>query len=214
MEHNSTIRKADNSLLEAIFPIILKNGLKATTMDLVASSLSMSKRTLYETFENKEEMLKEVLGYFHSKHIDKIAKIFDESPTIMEAFYHILKTHQKVMGIASSSFFSDMDSAFAKLRKVYDMQSDVWFDNMLKAIRKGIEQEVFDPEVNYTVLLRMFRVQMESLKRMEEFLPADVTLIEAYDVVLFSFLRSIATTKGLQILDKIRHQNNQILPQL
>lgn len=207
MEQNSISQEAYEKLLKAILPIILKNGMKVTTMDKVASTLSMSKRTLYEIFESKEEMLKAVIGYYHNEHISTLTRIFNESETIIEAFYHILKTLQRVMEQASSDFFRDMDCQYAKLRPVYDDQSDTWQTNMLKAIEEGLKQGVFRTDVNYPIILRMFRIQMESLKRMEEFLPSDVTLSEAFDTVSMSFLRSIASQKGIVILEKVRKED-------
>lgn len=123
----------------------------------------------------------------------------------MEAFYLTLKTHQSVMGQASAAFYQDMDSSYARLRPVYDNQSDTWQRNMLKAIDDGIKQGVFRSDVNYPILLRMFRIQMESLKRMEEFLPQDVTLNEAFDTISISFLRSIASQEGAKILERIKN---------
>ncbi|MDE6338277.1 MAG: TetR/AcrR family transcriptional regulator [Muribaculaceae bacterium] len=190
-----------SKLKEAIFEIILNNGMKKTTMDLVASTLSMSKRTLYEIFDNKEQMIKVVLDFNHKRHIASIAKVFKESQTVMEAFYIIIKMHQDVMKRASSHFFCDMDRKYSKMRPVYDGQNDVWLHNMLDAIKKGIEQGVFRKDVNYPVSVRMFRIQMESLKRMEEFLPSTVTIQEAYDAICVGFLRSIASPLGMGILD-------------
>lgn len=205
MEQTSISSEAYNRLLDAIFPIILKNGMKATTMDKVAACLSMSKRTLYEIFDSKEEMLKQVIRYSHKKHIENLCRIFKEADTVMEAFYLTLKTHQSVMGQASAAFYQDMDSSYARLRPVYDNQSDTWQRNMLKAIDDGIKQGVFRSDVNYPILLRMFRIQMESLKRMEEFLPQDVTLNEAFDTISISFLRSIASQEGAKILERIKN---------
>lgn len=207
MEQNSISHEAYENLLKAILPIILKNGMKVTTMDKVASTLSMSKRTLYEIFDSKEEMLKAVIGYYHKEHINMVMRIFQESETIMEAFYLVFKTLQRIMEQASTDFFRDMDSSYAKLRPVYDNQSDTWQTNMMKAFEEGLEQGVFRSDVNYPILFRMFRIQMESLKRMEEFLPADVKLSEAFDTVCMSFLRSIASQKGMIILENI-HKND------
>ena len=53
-----------------------------------------------------------------------------------------------------------MDSSYARLRPVYDNQSDTWQRNMLKAIDDGIKQGVFRSDVNYPILLRMFRIQI------------------------------------------------------
>lgn len=49
--------EAYEELLESITDILLRNGLKATTMDSIAASLQMSKRTLYEIFDNKSQMV-------------------------------------------------------------------------------------------------------------------------------------------------------------
>lgn len=207
MEHNCIPPDTYKKLLNAIFPIILKNGMKGTTMDNVASSLSMSKRTLYEIFGSKEEMLKAVIRFYHQQHIDNITRIYNESENVIEALCLILKILKEVMEQANADFFRDMDSRYSKLRRAYDMQFDVWYNNLMKVIDKGIEQGVFRPEVNYSVLLRMLRIQMESLKRMEEFLPNDVTLSEAFFTVNMGFLRSIASQQGIAILDNVRNDN-------
>lgn len=207
MEHNSMSPEAYKNLLKAIFPIVLSNGMKGTTMDKVASTLSISKRTLYEIFDSKEEMLKAAIGYSHRHHICTLTRIFKESETVIEAFYNILDALLHVMGQASPDFFRDMDSAYSKLRPAYDDQSDIWQKNLLKVIEEGLRQDVFRSDVNYTILLRMLRIQMESLKRMEEFLPPDVTFSEAFHTVCISFLRSIASQKGMVILEEVRKKH-------
>lgn len=202
MEHHSHDQRDKDRLLSEILPFVLKNGLKATTMDKVASALSMSKRTLYEIFDSKEEMIKGVLSYLHRKHSSNIKTIFEKSDTVIEAFYYIFKSYQEIMDIASADFYRDMDVMYSQIRNVYDAQTDAWQQNMLATIATGQQQGVFRDDVNYPVILRMFRVQMESLKRMEEFLPNDVTIQEAYQTVIMSFLRSIASQKGMEILEK------------
>ncbi|MDE6335182.1 MAG: TetR/AcrR family transcriptional regulator, partial [Muribaculaceae bacterium] len=48
---------AYDALIDAIGELLLKRGLKATTMDSIASALQISKRTLYEIFNSKNEMV-------------------------------------------------------------------------------------------------------------------------------------------------------------
>lgn len=199
-----TQRRPDENLLKSIFDIILKNGMKSTTMDFVAATLSISKRTLYEIFDSKEEMLKIVLSHFHKKHEEAMEEIFNSSSSMMEAFYLVLEKHREIMRKASSAFYSDMDAAFKKLRNVYDSQTQVWITHMLNAIQTGIIQGVFSEDINYNIIIRLLRLQMESLKRMEEFFPDDISPEEAYYTISISFLRSIATSKGLEILNRIK----------
>ncbi len=203
MDKNLISPEAYKALIEAIFPIIMKNGMKGTTMDKVASSLSMSKRTLYEIFESKAEMLEAVIKYFHRQHLEELTKIFKSSDTMIEALFRILKQHQLTMQNINVEFLRDMDTYYCNLRNVYEQESRGWNHDLQHMIAKGIEQGVFLPDINYPVLLRMLRLQMESLKRMEEFFPPDISLFEAYDTICSSFIRSIASPKGIEILHKI-----------
>ena len=50
-------------LIKAISEIIVKKGPSHTSMDYVASTLNMSKRTLYELFGSKDDMIRHVLEY-------------------------------------------------------------------------------------------------------------------------------------------------------
>lgn len=204
MEQKAISDEAHIELLKAIFKIILKKGMKRTTMDNVAAELSMSKRTLYEIFENKETMLRELICYFHNQYHRQACEIFESSGSVMEGIYRVLKLHQNVMNEASKDFFLDMDEYYKDLRNLYNDQSNKWNSDLAEALKLGVSQGVFRTDVNYPVTIRMTRLQMESLKRMEEYFPPDVTLPEAYDAICIGFLRSIASPKGMQILDKIR----------
>lgn len=46
-------------------------------------------------------------------------------------------------------------------------------------------------------------LQYESLACMHDVFPPDVTLAQAYESITIGFLRSIATPKGMQILDEL-----------
>ena len=72
-----------------------------------------------------------------------------------------------------------------------------------RGCRAGVRQGVFRPDVNYPVTIEMVRVQMESLKRMEEFFPAGISIGEALGTIGIGFLRSIASSEGMECLDRI-----------
>ena len=54
----------------------LNNGIKNITMDELAEQLGMSKRTIYELFQNKEELIMESLKYFVQLNNAQQKKIF------------------------------------------------------------------------------------------------------------------------------------------
>lgn len=196
-------------LLIAISGILLKNGMKSTTMDSIASALSMSKRTLYEIFDSKKDMIIKAVGYWQKKRRQRINLIFSSSKTVMEALARTFAYHKKLMTEVNSDFFFDMDEYLPEVRELDESHEDLWIDKLMYAINLGIEQGVFRPDVNYPFVLKMMRLQIESLRRMDEVFPEGITLTDAFDSIYISFLRSIASRDGIDIIDNFYQQNEE-----
>lgn len=200
MPKNPISTQAYHDLTQSILEIIRQRGIKATTMDYVADSLRMSKRTLYEIFDNKENMVCSVMEAAEREARELHRHIFEASANVLEAMVRIMAWQRDTMKHVSPAFFRDLDAA---MRKKYDRLEGKRIQEMMNVMALGVEQGVFRSDVNYTVLSRLVKVQMESLKRMEELFPPEITLLDAYDTILSSTLRSIVTPKGLEMLDKM-----------
>ncbi|MDE7413068.1 MAG: TetR/AcrR family transcriptional regulator [Muribaculaceae bacterium] len=204
-----TLTKEPNEeLVMEISKLLLKNGMKATTMDSVASALTMSKRTLYEIFDSKKDMILRAVKYWQQQRFKKVEEIFKSSKTVMEALARTFAYHKSMMNNINVEFLFDMDDYAPEVRTLFTRHSHQWVDKMMYAINLGIEQGVFRTDVNYPIVLRLMRIQMESLKKMEDSFPKDITIMDAFDSIVISFLRSIGTQEGMDIIDNF-YLNNQ-----
>lgn len=189
------------SILERILPVLMKNGLKATTMDAVAASLQMSKRTLYEIFSSKEEMFKEIHKHFHFKMAAALKNIFESSENVMEAIIKCFLYNRDLMGFVGAEFIRDMEK-FANDNPISSENRRHHFQNLYEVLLQGAKEGYFREDVNLYVQSRMFSLQMESLKRTEELFPDDISLLEIYDSIIVGFLRGISSDKGLIALER------------
>lgn len=195
--------EAYSALLDSITDILVKNGLKATTMDSIATSLKMSKRTLYEIFSSKSNMVSEALKTLHQQLSDAHKSIFENSSNSMEAILNGFLHHRDVMQKINVDFFRDIDILYADARKTCSGSKESCLDNFVGVLNRGVEQGLFRDDINFMVHCKMMAIQMESLKRMEELFPPDITLLEVYDSICIVFLRGIATPAGMKMLDEI-----------
>ncbi|MCH5239869.1 MAG: TetR/AcrR family transcriptional regulator [Muribaculaceae bacterium] len=189
-------------ILEEFINSLTKNGLKATTMDGVASSLQMSKRTLYELFGSKEEMFREAHQYFNKKLATNLASIFDSSSNIMEAIIKCFLLIRDVMSRVNVDFIRDMEEYAIKGSLISENHRRQNYQNFYDILEKGVREGYFRNDVNLNIQCRMFAIQMETLKRGEGLFPDDISLLEIYDNVIMGFLRAISSTKGLNELEK------------
>lgn len=203
MTKDRPITEANSKLLDSISDILLRNGIKATSMDFIASSLHISKRTLYEIFDSKTEMVTLALRSLHDRMCKEHTEIFQTTENVLEAILLGFMKQRDFMSKVNVEFFSDMDSLFAEAKMHSKESKKKLVDNIVEIMRKGVEQGYFRDDINLTVQCRMMLIQMESLKRMEELFPPDISLLDAYDTVSISFLRSMASVKGMEILDRL-----------
>ena len=194
-------------LLNYIIEELISKGIKATTMDSLAASLQMSKRTLYEIFSNKENMVREALLLFNDKLTKRHCEIYEKASNIMEAMVGFLENCRNWMNIANVNFFRDIEEYYCDGKN--ENCSSPRHEAMVRLLNQGVEEGFFRKDLNVEVSCRLLNIQMESLKRMEELFPPDITLIEAYDSICMGFLRSISTVKGIEYLDRMKNNFNR-----
>ena len=61
MKENGTKKEIYGLIVETAHELFIEHGIKDVKMDDIAAKLSISKRTIYELFNDKEELLREVL---------------------------------------------------------------------------------------------------------------------------------------------------------
>lgn len=209
----NTLSEERKHLLHKIYGIVAKRGPKSTNMDLVASELGISKRTLYELFPSKTEMLLEVVDLICAEIDLRTQKLLQSAPNTLIGLYRTMMENNRFMVETGVAFFKDIEFLYPELRDHKTERDLKHYEGMLKMIRKGIEEGVIRPDLNYEILLKMLGVQIAALKRSEDLFPPEITFAEAASTILKSFLRSIATKKGFEMLeeeDSNLSENNNI----
>lgn len=194
-------------ILDCVINEIMKNGIKATTMDGIASVLQMSKRTLYEIFGSKDIMVMEAKKYFHGKLEAALKNIFENSSNVMEGIVKCFIFNRNLMQNVSIQFVRDINELKNRNKRVSEKGEKEWCLHFFNILNKGVAEGYFRDDVNLFIQSRMLSIQMESLKRMEELFPADISLLEVYDCIILGFFRSVCSPKGLEMLDKTISQS-------
>lgn len=176
-------------------------GIKAVKMDDIASLLSISKRTLYEIYNNKEDLLLEGLraeennqtNFMHDFANDKEHSVMD----ILITFYHI-----KMEGFSHVNplFFSELH----KYKGVISFLEHRHADNDIKAqefFERGIEEGFFRDDFNYSIISNISNFAMSHIMETQMYKYYDLQFI--FKNVVFLFIRGFCTTKGIEIVDRL-----------
>lgn len=174
-----------------------KEGIKSIRMDDIANLLKMSKRTLYEIFEDKETLLKECIVYHHKESQKALEQVVRESKNVLEVILKCYKGSIEMYHRTNQKFFEEIK----KYPRVYDMicnRRDHDSSIVINFLKRGVDQGIFRDDINFAIIHALLREQMDSLTTK---VGKQFSFLEVYEAIIFTYLRGIATYKGAEELD-------------
>ena len=191
--------------IETTSEIVLRCGNLSVRMDDVAQELSVSKRTLYEIFGSKEELLLECMN----RHIARMSKMLEEEIGREEDVLTVFLKHLEVLINESRerdhNKFEDMDK-YPKLKKVFHEHLADMARRMRSFMELGVKQGVFRDDLNMDVLMKAFSAMGTMANKEAD--RGDFRYDELIDGTLVVLLRGIAAPKGMAKLEKYRYKSN------
>ena len=182
-------------------------GVKSVRMDDVAAGLGMSKRTLYEMFGDKEELLFQSIMHLMRSRLHRIT----EQVTDCENMLEVLLKSVRLLG--GNGRVDDIDKRLAaNLKKFYPNvfdkvkreHTEQGVAGMQYALDKCREEGYLDPHVDVELMARLFISTSGTLLSEDNIvIPDEVSREEAFGAMVVNFLRGLSTVKGVQIIDEL-----------
>ncbi len=85
-----------------------RSGIKAVHMDDIAGSLSISKRTLYELFGDKEQLLLEVFSFYRQRVNQDMQEITSRAENVLEVILTFYERKVNELCQVNPLFFRDL----------------------------------------------------------------------------------------------------------
>jgi len=190
-------------IIEGAGQLFKMYGIKAVTMDSLASQIGISKRTIYEIFSDKDELLEGVLSNMAVKQKQLISRILDDSDNAIDAIFKLLEVNRDHLQTMSPAFQADLRKYHLEvlMNKNEKCEMPDYRDN-IRIIEKGIKEKLFrkniNPEIVNSCLYSLGRSIMDNdLYPYESF-----TRKEVVKNVFINYLRGISTPEGIELINK------------
>ncbi len=193
-------------LIQKCLQIFLSEGVKVP-MDDIARELRMSKRTLYEIFENKTNLLiKSIELLFEIEH-EKIDYHLSKSNNIIEEIFPMLNFDIYNRMKEFRDFFEDVKKQYPE---VFDNIAAAHLDNYKlrigKIVEKGKKQGFFREEVN-TEIVQIFLYNSQTSGKQSKELFEKYSIGDIFQNTLFTYVRGLCTNKGIRLIEDIMHRD-------
>ena len=196
---NSALRiELKEKIVDTALRAFKSHGIKGITMDDIATSLGISKRTLYEVFSNKEMLLEDCIRKERQDTRNYIKEIWNTSPNVMEVLLKLCLRNIEDFHATNKAFFEDMKKyprAFASLKDDNGQDSA----EVINFFQLGVVQGLFRDDINFAIVHKLLHSQIDLL--MNSNICEQYSFLEVYESIMFTYLRGISTEKGARKLE-------------
>jgi TetR/AcrR family transcriptional regulator, cholesterol catabolism regulator len=186
-------------ILKETGDLFVRNGIKNVTMDTIANHMGISKRTIYENFKDKDDLVESVILAGAAYHKSQCFKHVEESSNVIEAIFKIGKTNHNTFGRINPLFFIDLKkyhfNTYNKLVEHGDFRDTRLTYTLLE---RGQSEGLFRANLNIN-LVNVFLHKMFRIVHDEEFASFDRD--DLYESLFLSFWIGISTKKGQEVID-------------
>ncbi len=194
-------------ILRTSLDLMMRIGPQSVTMDMVARDCGISKRTLYETFPNKHNLISDVIKYNQEQSNAKFTQIFEQASNSFEALMGVYTVAREFIRKTSPVFLADIKRLYPEVFDEYKAQEVDHILSLAKIIRQAKDEGLALPGIKCKIAAFIFTNNMKNLHHMQDFPFPEYSATEIFDGAFLNFMRGIATTKGQEIIENYVIEN-------
>ena len=185
-------------ILDTALKLFAERGIRAVRMDDVSHELSISKRTLYELYDNKEQVLFEGIKKYRQHRHDEFLQVVEHSGDVMDIILYFYRSRMEEFQKVNPNFYSDL-SRYPEILASFERERADQHRQFMACIERGISEGYFRDDMNYYLIGRVF----DAIGRymMENELYRSYSMEELFRNMIFVSLRGFCTKKGVDKLD-------------
>ena len=196
---NAYRRELREKILVAALDRFRKEGIKAVKMDSIARQLSISKRTLYEIYDNKEDLLFECVRYHDRLFEQTLQQQLSPESSVMDILFSFMRLHVEEYSKTNPQFYSELYK-YPKVMGYIKERNEKSQGRSIGFMHRGVEEGFFLREVNYEIVNLMAEVFVRYI--MDNELYKRFSMKDLIHNVIFVMLRGFCTEKGVRLIDQ------------
>ena len=182
----------------------MQYGFKTFTMDDLANKMGMSKKTLYEYFPSKSDLVEATLDYALEISCKNADTFVQGEGSVIENVYRNQKKVQEVFNINSDRPIWELQKYYPKtyerMKSEFAKTDALFIDKLLE---KGWQEGLFRKDINVN-FCKVFYTSVQRLRSITHTFPErEFPFWETIYTILEYFFRILVNEKGLKELERV-----------
>jgi len=190
-------------ILQQVSDLYQRYGIKSVSMDDVARELGISKKTLYEYFNDKEDLVRKVL----ESQMSQIRAVFEiEKDDEHNAVDHLLEIDRIITAFLknfSPTIHYDLQKYYPSVfRSLFEYKRGFMFESIKANLERGIKEGLYRSDFSADIIAQIYINQIEASLGSGFITSTEFTTNELFSEMFTYHLRGIASKKGIEYFEK------------
>src|ERR1043165_6217989 len=185
-------------------------GIRSVSMDDIAANLGMSKKTLYQHFEDKEELVGACFNQIMEQNRHQCLADQKRADDPIHEFFLAFDRTQEMFANMNPVVIYEMEKYHpACFKKFQEFKYNFMYKTIVNNLERGMKEELYRSDIDVDVMARL-RIESVMLAFNSDVFPNNRTHLVHIEQQLFeNFLYGLATTKGQRLIQKYKNQRTK-----
>lgn len=189
-------------IMERASLVYMKYGIKSITMDDLARELGISKKTIYEHFTNKDELICSIMEMKTEMDQALCLNCAQQSENAIDDLIRTIEIVTTEIGNINLSIFYDLHKYHTKAWEILENHKWQFVLDMIRAnIQRGISEGLYRKDLDSEVIARLYVGSIELILNPSIFAWPDFTFDKLFRKMLHFHIRGMASDKGIKYLN-------------
>jgi len=202
--------EAKERILEKAHELFNRFGIRSVSMDEIAGQVGMSKKTIYQYYTDKDELVDAVFTAMMEENKRNCIEEREKSTNAIEEVFMAFDRVRGMFANMNPSVLFDMEKYHPACFKKFKEFKNGFLYQMIKSnIERGIQEELYRNDFDLDILAR-YRIHSIMLAFDSEIFPNNRThLVQIEEQLLEHFLSGLASSKGQKLIQKYKSQRTK-----
>lgn len=190
-------------ILERVFQLYNKYGVKSVTMDDVSRELGISKKTLYQYVNDKADLVEKVMVVNSMKHAKAMHEIVEKNENAIVELLEVNAYMNEMVRDHNPSLDYDLKKYYPDIHnRLFSGMRQRMYESIRRNLLKGQEEGLFRADMDVEIISKIHLSRMEHKYHSDSFEPDELSSPAVMKEIFLYHIHGISNEKGLKVLNE------------
>ena len=190
----------------------MRYGIRSITMDEIATTLGISKKTIYQFFTDKDDLVYAVIEQEIGKNVDECLQYRNAASDAIHEIFLAVEDLEELLAYTNPLMLYDLEKYHPRaFQKIKEYKYQFLYDATTENLRRGIEEGLYRKDIQKDIVAKS-RVEAAFLVFNADLFPhSRYSMSEVNFELALLFMHGVATENGKKLIEQYTTERNKKL---